>query len=562
MARIKYDVTTHTVDSLLAPSVFFEVPPFQRSYAWASAEINQFIEDIFSPGVADEFPYFLGSIVVANKQTDGDQREDVDLVLDGQQRLATLSLSIAALIQLLKDCGVPDSDAHDETQYLLTRVDRIKRPKLRLQKQDKPFFEALIVDPTKRSEKKIRRTEIGTAMELLMNGLKMQAQLYAAETLTIAYRKMVHRLTLGVEIVKISAPSEGDAFRLFETLNDRGLALSAADLVKNKIFARCGDGEIDDAIESWTLTLENVQDDDVVSFLRSFWTATRARVRTRRIYDVYKALLEKMEPTAAGVFALDLSEASEMYKHIINPIESTCPWGPDVARTLRYLIDYGAKAYRPMMLACALFLPKKMLQLAQLCETMIVRHTIIGEKSPSSFETLVTNVCKQLHTDKDIDVDKLEGLDEIPNDEEFRMRFIAKRSNKITRTHRTILERLNEIIGSGETRVADAKAVHVEHILPQKPTAKALKESKLTEDEAEELVNRFGNLTLWSGVRNREASNRPYSAKKDRYEKSEIGLTKELSKYPEWTASTIEERSKRLAELAVKAYPNPNSIIK
>ena len=93
-----YGVVSQPIDELLSPKKGFLVPPFQRRYSWKEDQISQLIDDVFEASPNDELPYFLGSIVLASSDDAGDNSKR-SLVLDGQQRLTTISLMIAVLIQ-------------------------------------------------------------------------------------------------------------------------------------------------------------------------------------------------------------------------------------------------------------------------------------------------------------------------------------------------------------------------------------------------------------------------------------------------------------------------------
>src|ERR1022692_4069710 len=270
MSGAKYEVLSQTVELLLSPGTAqFQVPVFQRRYAWGAEEIGQLIDDLFGESAQNELPYFLGSIVLARQ--DGIPGGAADLVLDGQQRLTTLSLLISALIDRMRGEGATDADEHK--MYLFSRrVKGKKTPKLLLQPDDAKAFEILIGEPAQASEPKLKSTPLGIAVAKILELLDEYAAGPQYKDVPKPFEAMFSRLLYDVELVRITAPSERDAFRLFETLNDRGLALSAADLIKNKLFSRCK-GELDDAVDSWGNLLLLTKDDDVVNFLRTFWIA-------------------------------------------------------------------------------------------------------------------------------------------------------------------------------------------------------------------------------------------------------------------------------------------------
>lgn len=220
MASSKYEVVSQTVEVLLSPGTAqFEVPPFQRTYSWGADEINQLIEDIFGESAespSSELPYFLGSIVLAAKE--GNNGSGPDLVLDGQQRLTTLSLIIAALIDSLNKSGSEESSEY-RTYLFSRRVRGQSKPKLMLQNEDRRVYESLIREPSNYKETKYRNTQLGVALAKIYKAIEEYTD--QAKSKTAAndlFGIMLERLLYDVEIVRITAPSEKDAFRLFETL--------------------------------------------------------------------------------------------------------------------------------------------------------------------------------------------------------------------------------------------------------------------------------------------------------------------------------------------------------
>jgi hypothetical protein len=567
MANSKYEVVSQTVEGLLSlGTAQFEVPPFQRTYSWGADEINQLIDDVFgeSPEVPNtELPYFLGSIVLATKE---DGAPGPDLILDGQQRLTTLSLLISVLIHRLADSGV--EDVSDYRAYLVSR--RVKgqpRPKVLLQNEDRRVYESLIREPSNYKDPKYKNTSIGVALARIYVGVDQYVELAKSNTsASDIYGTMLERILYDVEIVRITAPSEKDAFRLFETLNDRGLALSAADLIKNKLFSRCG-SEIEDATDSWASVVACTKDDDIVDFLRYYWIASHGLVRKRGLYDKYRNHINTLGPTEAALLAIELDESARTYEQVVNPNPKTYSWGEEVAFTLERLNTYRARGCRPVILACSKYRPDDVPRIAYLCESITVRHSIVGEKSTNRLEAIYAEICKALRSSRGsvqeifAREDLSAYLREIPSDTEFVNKLENMEVLSVTPAWREILAQINSRLGTGETRVESPNRVHVEHILPQNPRATVLTESDVSMEEAAQLVSRIGNLTLLSGRKNREASNKPFSDKRANYAVSEIAMTQQLAAYDRWRKEQIEARSTKLAATAAEVYPHPASII-
>jgi uncharacterized protein with ParB-like and HNH nuclease domain len=212
MANSKYEVVSQTVEVLLSPGTArFEVPPFQRTYSWGADEINQLVDDIFgeSPESHEspnsELPYFLGSIVLATvEESDG---SGPDLILDGQQRLTTLSLIIAALIQKLNDGGADEAGEY-RTYLFSRRVRGQSRPKVLLQNEDRRVYESLIREPSNYKDKKYRNTSIGIALAKIYTAIERYvSQAKSKSAANDSYGTMLERLLYDVELVRITAPS-------------------------------------------------------------------------------------------------------------------------------------------------------------------------------------------------------------------------------------------------------------------------------------------------------------------------------------------------------------------
>lgn len=571
MADSKYSVVSLKIEELLSPSTAeFEVPPFQRAYSWGAEEINQMIDDIFDDSSDKDLPYFLGSIVLAAGEEGTDSKRN--LILDGQQRLTTISLTIAVLLRKLGEAGGDERQLGRLETRLFSFEGLNPKAKIRLLNEDQQLYSLLLKDPSRHQERNHKRTQLGAGVARIYSAIERHANKEGSESGAIqVYTRMLSRLLEDVEIVKITAPSERYAFRLFETLNDRGLALSAADLIKNKLFSQCAD--INDVMVMWSEMVTAIQDDNVVDFLRYYWIATRDFVRKQRLYDEYRSHISKLSSTQASDLALQLLYAAEDYQRIINPgIDSKSGKDPSTSDALDRLNSYRAKSCRPAILACSSSIlehretdrPK----IVEICESITVRYSMVGEQNPSRLERIYSDMCKELRdperTLREIFTTEplYSHMKDIPSDDEFREKLANLSILSVTPGWRQILARLSSKIGSGETRPEGPERVHVDHILPQEPSPQALKESRLTREEALRLVPRIGNLTLLKGEWNREATNKPFSFKRrEIYPRSEVAMTRELLDYEEWSQEQIEYRSRYLAEKATIIYPHPLDIV-
>lgn len=385
---------------------------------------------------------------------------------------------------------------------------------------------------------------------------------------------MLRKLLREVEIVKITAPSEGDAFRLFETLNDRGLALSAADLIKNKLFQQAApqQRELESCKEAWVNVVSATRDDDIVDFLRYYWIATQKSLRKQQLYNHYKKHIGTLTAKQAGDLALNLYFAASDYEQIVNPRTGTKYSAPEIADPLERLNVYRARQCRPVLLACSDSVLKHrepdLLKIIQVCESITVRYQIVGDRNPNSIESLYSEICQRLR-EPDLSLSEIfqnepvsSRLAEIPSDSVFRRTLEEIEIGTVTPQWRQLLSRLYYEAGPKETRPEGPHQVHVDRIFPKSPTPAVFHESGVTDrEEATSLIGRIGNLALLSGEKNRIASNSPFSQKKDYYAASDFLLTRRLVDSNRWGKDEIESRSKELADLAVRVYPHPLNIV-
>lgn len=558
----KYDVEAATVERLLVPeSVSLTIPPFQRKYSWGAEEVSELLGDLFddddwSRANGYDAPYFLGSVVLAGNQ-------DSYLVLDGQQRLTTISLLLAVLKQKLEMSG--HNDTNEINKYLVSgKFGMKKTAKIRLQPDDNETYLSLLNNPSNAKEKNLRRSTLASAVHKINDIIDDYADKFAQRDIQLieAYELMASRVMYNVEFVRIVAPTEGEAFRLFETLNDRGLALNAADLIKNKLFSQCGTDRIKDVIEIWRDVIEFVGDTEIVSFLRYFWIAFRGSIRKRGLYDAYRDAIDKMTPSDAFNFAEEIKVAAESYQNIINPDASSCPWGSDAGESLERLSIFRARSCRPVLLTCAQYCREIMPFLAKACESITVRYSMVAELNPNQLEKSYGRLCVQIRQTAQMSENNLDRMlkelfPEVPNDERFMQMFSQIELLNISNAWRQILIRINDFVGTGETRIEGPKKVHIEHIFPKNPSSKAYQEADILPSDQTNYAAMIGNLTLLSGRKNRSISNGPFSMKRSAYALSEIALNQWIANEESWSVSQILLRSKEMAKIARKAWPWP-----
>lgn len=261
----------------------------------------------------------------------------------------------------------------------------------------------------------------------------------------------------------------------------------------------------------------------------------------------------------ASEFADELKESASFFSEIVDPKPAACQWGTEVGESLLSITRFGAKSLRPALLACAKYKPDEMKRFVLASESIIFRFSLVAERNPNQLEISFNNAAKAIRENKNTIDEIVKNLVtelELPNDPDARQILANKLISTPSVQWREVLARINKSVSTGEI-VDDRKKVHIEHILSQNPNDKALKEAKLTMEEAQELNARLGNLTLLSGKKNQQGSNREFSHKRTIYSTSEIAMTKVLADLKKWTEVEIDERTNQLIGLCLACWPWP-----
>lgn len=290
------DTAKYSVGSLLGRYERHRVvlPEFQRAYSWEKQQVETFWEDLVlfageyvaAPGTAS---YFLGPIVLI-------ERDDTLLLLDGQQRLATATIALAAMRDTARaiDKGAQGkgSDlARDIQRELLEKDTEPVTYALSLSELDEPFFAKVIKsDPPSVPASKLRSHGlILAAYELSRQKLEHLIKARTQEGALKLIKELRDALTKGMSLIAIVVESEGDAYLIFETLNDRGLRLSVPDLVLNLLMRRAPTAEARHAVrQSWNTMLRELGKRDVSRFLRHLWVSRYGDLKAEGLFAAIK----------------------------------------------------------------------------------------------------------------------------------------------------------------------------------------------------------------------------------------------------------------------------------
>ncbi|MCV7575622.1 DUF262 domain-containing HNH endonuclease family protein [Micrococcus luteus] len=572
-------------------NVLYRIPPYQREYSWYKAQW----EDLFEDLIEAEGAHFLGTIITLDQTTDP-LEGNILHVVDGQQRLTTLTLLLAAVYSVLKE-HIDELD--DDTRTDVTNLGRQlvrkadQQPRVRPQKQGHNLFDylktlegaGLPVEGEWKPYYPSRR--IAKCYRYFRAAILKLAETEELSETEAALR--VHEAALQAVIVKIEVASHADAFVLFESLNNRGMPLSPVDLIKNHLLAESEKKQImnvDQAFKHWNDMLTSLGDSYSTQerFLRHYYNAFKtelpdvpnASVATKsNLIRVYEKLLEQNLKKVVDA----LVEASKIYGRINCVVELDQPTSLDRAFQ-RLMRAQGAPSY---VLLMWLMTKQDELELtdAQVeavvdrLTNFFVRRNLTGYPPTYALAKLFMTTIDAVGDARGNDVLKVvrEKLNSVSaSDEEFRARLLGRIYEENTDVARFVLTTLAEDAMTKETwadlwRQEKNRFVWtIEHILPQGENLPAAWQEMLGGKEVaaqvqEEHRHRLGNLTITAY--NSNLGNKSFVEKRDRQDskglpigyKNGFSLNAELATRESWTADDIEARTKVLADKVIGRFP-------
>lgn len=533
------------------------IPDYQRSYSWGDDELNDLWRDLEAAVAADVTEYFLGSIVTT-QSADGRLQ-----VIDGQQRLATATLIYGALRDLFAVRS--DERAAEMERDLLGKRDmltRVVEQRLKLNAEDNDLFRQLTLEgpnsralnPTTESHERLINAFnfFKTNFETLIEGRSADDwQEPLLEWYSFVFDK--------ARVIEVSVPDESRAFVIFETLNDRGLNLSTADLLKNHLFGMAGD-RLEEVKARWNAAMASVSsvgDLDNDTFLRHFWASKRGVVRVKALYSQIKPTIS--DPDTAVAFADELSEAAPLWAAMFDrdaDLWQNYPAGSlDALDALRNL---KVEQCRPLLLSVLRkFSRDQIKQTLALVLAWSVRWSVVGGGGAGTVERLYAQAAMQVSDGTISSVADLSSFFDphAPSDLAFKDAFATARISRgwVARYYLSVLER--EKNGDPEPELVpnqDVEEVNLEHVLPKSPDSQW--SGDFSPEEAKSMVLLLGNQALLRKSHNGKIGNQGFDVKKPVLAASDLSLTKEIGQEDQWTAEEIRARSQRLADLAPSVW--------
>ncbi len=591
---------------------YYYIPKYQREYTWSYSHWGALFNDIESNAVG----YFIGSIICINNTRDSFQIQQLEVV-DGQQRLTTLSILLAAIytqLQKYKEfISDDDIDVLPSIRKALRRNDSpnglVVQPQIQNYNSDDFSYlmqEANILDVAKLGKKKAipyyPQRKMGRCFNYFMQRIESLVKDLSPEDKVVRLLDIFNKINQAV-LVKIEVSSHTEAYMLFEALNDRGTPLTAIDLMKNTILSKAKNNEeVDTYYEQWKSLIESLTDDYHTQerFFRHYYNAFKQRhnepfvsddIRSKEPLGVIAtktnllSIYEKLINYDLETFIADITKCGNIYAYFITPINA-----PDQFReTLLDLQHVQAVPSNTLLLYLfyyqeELHLSDKMInKIISLMVTFFVRRNITDTPNTYTLDRIFMSIIAEINTNKEIgenaiyDIIYKSLLAVSASDEDFANKLSGNIYEENVGVTRFVLCKLCEKHMTTENwtdlweqNIVSNKKIYVwtiEHIFPEGANIPdswiqmiANGDKELAHSYREEYVHKIGNLTI-SGF-NSTLSNKSFVDKRDMKNKkglyvgykNGLEINKPLVDKNQWTIEDIKARTTTLVAELIEMF--------
>jgi len=556
---MKIESTDQDVRNLLS-SGYYRIPRFQRPYSWTRENIQEFWDDIVKDAPEN---YFIGSMVVFKA---GSQRYGV---VDGQQRLTTITILLAVIRNRLQKLGF--SDLAQGIQNLIERKNIDNKPEFILSTETSyPFFQDHILkfgQPEVEVKEMREEENLRSAFDLLnslaggvVESIQGDSSIKDDQKKKLFEERLtsIRNAVLDLKVILVKLDEEEDAYIIFETLNTRGKDLSLGDLVKNHLTKHLKVKSV--SIDQPKKLLEILEGSsaglEVDAFIHHFWLSRYDYLAAKRLFKVLK---RKVGKTEAKEFLDALLADASLYRGVHEM--SFWKWSKEERRIVAWLGAlrlFRVQQQTPCVLSLMRCFKEKKLKKAHFEDAVVAIEkfhflftAVTSQRSSGGISEMYASLGRRLFEAKDtqaavsvVNEIKTKLRERVPVIEEVKALF----PSIIYTENQTKQRNLVKYVLAGFQRhslksvAIDFDAMTIEHLAPQSMIG--------TGAFSEEIVGQLGNLILVPLPLNTKLDDKPFKEKKKILEAAEVRLPTEFATLSDLTAEAIQRRTANLAEEA------------
>ena len=556
---------TKMEDFLASNKTQFIIPVYQRNYDWSITQCKQLLDDILEVGSSKQMNvHFIGSIVYVHDDVYTSSSIKELTVIDGQQRLTTLTLIYLVIYRLAKELKVEELVSEINETFLINKY--------------VPEDEKLKLRPTENNDKALKYLIRGDENEEYPTFSKLIDNFnYYKGRITEENYQYVLRGLSKLMFVEISLDrAKDDPQRIFESLNSTGLDLSQADLIRNYILMGLSRKDQNKIYHNYWEVIEKLAKDEslnvslVSDYIRDFLTLENKKIPNKG--KVYLEFKEKYPTQSIDDLENYLSKIKGFAKHYNKLINPKNEFDKDIRIQLEYINRLEINVAYPFLIkvfddyVSSIIDKSTFIKVLELIQSFTWRRFILGLPTNALNKIFMTlydkvEVDNYLYSIQKTLIQRT-GVQRFPKNSEVVDALRVKDLYNIKSKNRIyMLDRLENFENTERVTIDGNSLITIEHIFPQNPDPKW--KIDLGNDEynfiKENYLNTIGNLTL-SG-NNGKLSNRPFVNKRDLedvgYKESRLWLNKHLSTLEKWDREEIEKRGDIISERFLKIWKYP-----
>lgn len=562
---------THSnLDKLIKqPDTQFVIPVYQRNYDWTEKHCKVLLNDIMEAG-KNKKEHFIGSIVYVTDNKPATSVKEL-IVVDGQQRLTTITLIYLRLYKLLDEIGNQSLKDKIHEQYLINKFASTPDKKIKLK-------------PTANNDKALKHIYDNVKISINEKSNVIDNYIFFEKNITQNnYENVLEGLANLIFVDMALDRNIDDPQRIFESLNSTGLDLSQGDLIRNYILMKLNSKEQEEIYEKyWEYIEKDAKDESknenmVSDFIRDFMTSEYNKIPNKsRVYEEFKEKFSIVNLNVIKNYLEILKEYASYYNKLLNPKKEN---DKDISLKLDNIKSLEVNVSYPFFLKIykdyndKIIDKKKFIYIIDLIESFVFRRFICDVPTNAMnkiFMTLYRQIDKNNYV-KSLEeyLCKLEFSLKFPKDEEFISKFKEKNiyESIAQKKKMYLFNKLEQGLGK-EVVDFNKTDLTIEHIFPQNPDGAW--EEDLTEEEysiAEKNLHKIANLTL--SANNGALGNKIFIEKKNMnidngqqgYIYSSLWLNEYLKQIEEWKPKNIEERFEKIKERFLQVWRYPNIVI-
>lgn len=544
---------------LLGGNIQYRVPLFQRTYSWGETNWQSLWDDLLEVyALKEPRDHFIGAVVTL-PMPDSPEHATKYMLIDGQQRLTTLFILLAVVRDAAEAAGLSRLAAEIQEMSLINKFAARpdEREKLKPTQQDEAPFKAVIDGGPAPSSSRIEQARRFLRDVLAKGDL---------EGKTLDLERLRQCITAYLSLVSIRLEQDDSPHRIFESLNNKGMALTASDLIRNHIFMRIQFAKEQEQAynQLWYPMQQRMEYDNGTSALSDFvWRYLMKDGELPRYDEVFEAMRKRIDSGPSSVMEVlgELNRYAQYYVRLSKPDNETVP---TIRDQLKRLNQWEVEVAYPYLLTAMAQREKgivdeaQLLAVLQMIESYVVRRIICGV--PTNRLRRVFGRMASLVSDHDyVDSCRQYLLDnEWPEDAMFHQMFQTARiyiGARLSRT-RLILTSLESSYAHHEP-ILMTDQITIEHVMPQ-TFNDAWRTALGSEANSvhERLLHTIGNLT-YSGY-NSEMGNAPFADKKKILGQSHFELNRWIVRQEHWRENEITIRARELADRALSIWKRGN----